>query len=114
MDTYEARTRMLEMAEPALEIVERLERGESPSPDDRRTLRQLLLEARSTLADAGYPGEAVWRALQRASMAMETSFDQSDPLVWQDTAGQLRAAMETLQSLVSPQFRRESDFYIVG
>jgi hypothetical protein len=47
-------------------------------------------------------------------MAMETSFDQSDPLVWQDTAGQLRAAMETLQSLVSPQFRRETDFYIVG
>ncbi len=114
MDTHEARTQMLELAGEALEIVAGLEAGGVPTGEDKRQLRDLLTDARSTLADAGYPAEAVWRALQRASLGTDTSFDQSDPLYWQDVAQELRTAMETLESLVSPQFRRESDFYIVG
>jgi len=114
MDTYEARTQMLELARDALGIVAALEASNVPTGEDRRRLRSMLTEARSALADAGYPAEAVWRAVQRASMGTDTSLDQADPMFWHDVADELRAAMETLESLVSPHFRRESDFYIVG
>jgi hypothetical protein len=114
MDTYEARTQMLELAREALGIVESLEANNVPTGEDKRRLRSMQAAARSALADAGYPAEAVWRGLQRASMGTDTSLDHADPMFWHDVADELRDAMETLESLLSPHFRRESDFYIVG
>jgi hypothetical protein len=105
---------MLDLCFEALAIVERLAAGEAPTADDRQGLRRALLQAREVLPDAGFPAEATWRGMQRASIGTETSFDQADPLYWRDVAQELRDAGEVLKSLVSPDFRRESDFHIVG
>jgi hypothetical protein len=66
------------------------------------------------LTDAGFPGEGVWRGLQRASIAVDTYTDVADETFWNDVADQLREGIGTLDSLVSSAGRRESDFRIVG
>lgn len=114
MDTFEARTHMLDVAEETLDIVRRVAAGETPSLEDRQRLRKLLLEARQTLPDAGYPGEATWRSVQRASMGIDTMGDQTDADFWDDVAGELQNGMDTLSSLISPNWRRETDFHIIG
>jgi hypothetical protein len=114
MDTHEARMRMLDLCLEALHVVERLEKGEVPSADDKGRLRRLVTDSRETLPDAGYPAEAGWRALQRASIGSETGFEHVDPLYWQNVRQELDEAASVLRSLVSPHFRRESDFHIVG
>ncbi|MDQ2742719.1 MAG: hypothetical protein M3Z66_10570 [Chloroflexota bacterium] len=114
MNTYEARTYMRDIAREGLEIVDRLAAGTPPAFDERRRLHQLASEARGALSDAGYPGEGVWRAIQRASIAIDTGGDQSDGAYWRDLADDLRSAVETLDSLVSPGLGREIDFPVVG
>lgn len=106
--------RTLDIAREALEIVERLGSDAAPTADDKGRLRQLLLDAREALPDAGFPAEAAWRGLQRASIGTDTYFDQADPRYWQDVAKELHEGAEVLESLVSPFHRRESDFHIVG
>jgi hypothetical protein len=114
MDTQEARTQLRELAAQASEIVERIAAGSVPSGDDKLRLRRLVVEARVLLPDAGYPGEGAWRGLQRASIGAETLLDHADPTFWQQVAEELRASVDTLESLVRPGWRRESDFHIVG
>jgi hypothetical protein len=113
MDTNEARTRMRDIALDALRIVDAQTRGDAVSTRDRAAMRELVSEARSLLADAGYPGEGVWRGVQRASIGMETGFDREDPGYWRELASDLRSAAETLDSLVAPR-GREADVHIVG
>lgn len=114
MDTLEARILMRDLADEGLKIVDRYVAGNLPSGADKRRLRELVIEARTALSDAGYPGEAVWRSLHRASMGADTLFDQSDDHYWPSVVDELRAGLDTLESLISPGFRRESDFHIVG
>lgn len=114
MDTQEARMRMLDLTKEALDIVEDFESGAQPTREEKHELREMVLEARDTLPDAGYPAEAAWRGLQRASIGTDTFFDETDPLFWQDVVQELRTAAEVLESLVSPGFRRESDFHIIS
>lgn len=114
MDTFEARLRTRDLAEEALEIVERMVRGDRPRREDKQRLREMQAEARSYLPDAGYPAEAAWRGVQRASIGLETVGDEPDALYWQDVAQELKAGRDTLASLVSTGRRRESDFHIVG
>jgi hypothetical protein len=73
----------------------------------------MVTEARGLLSDAGYPGEGVWRGLQRATIGLETGFDRDDPGFWRELAADLRAAIDTLDSLVAPR-GREADVHIIG
>jgi hypothetical protein len=114
MDTFEARMSMRDLAVAALAIVERLAEGKPAESDTRSRLRQMLTEGRALLADAGYPGESTWRGLQRASMGLDTLFDQSDPLSWEDVAEELRTGLQTLESLVGQGQRPDADIYVVG
>ena len=113
MDTYEARLTMRDLAHDALDIVERREAGTAASRDERASMRGMAVEARSLLSDAGYPAEASWRAIQRASIGLETAFDEPDRSYWTDLAGDLRMAIETLDNLVSVS-KRDADIHIVG
>jgi hypothetical protein len=115
MDTYEARIAMRELADGALKIVEHVASElTGPTAGEKSELRRLAVEARSLLPDAGYPGEAAWRVLQRSSMGADTAGLYPDDLFWADIVQELHAAMETLDALVSTSAMRESDFYIVG
>lgn len=114
MDTTEARTRMREMALEALTVVERLRGGEGIDIEAVQRLRRLALDARGCLADAGYPGEAVWQGLQRASIGLDTQLGSADPSFWEDIIEVLQSGAATLESLVSARGRREGDFRIVG
>lgn len=113
MDTLEARIRMRDMARETLEIVDRLAAGTSPSRETRARLREMVSEARSLLGDAGYPAEGAWRGMQRASMGLDTLFDEPDPTYWEDVMSELSRSIETLDNLVSP-IRREADLHIVS
>lgn len=113
MDTYEARMRMRDLAADALEIVGRFREGKAPSGDDRSRLRSMVQESRALLGDAGYPGEAAWRGLQRSSLGADTYFNEADTAYWLDVAGDLQTAIETLDSLVSGGLR-DADLHIIG
>lgn len=113
MNTNEARMRMRDIALEAQQIVDTQARGEPLPGRDRGTLRDLATEARSLLADAGYPGEGVWRGLQRATIGMQTGLDREDRSYWRELAADLGASIETLDSLVAPR-GREADVHIIG
>jgi hypothetical protein len=114
MDTYEARMVMRDIARESLEIVERMVSSHSPAYAERRRLRELSNEARQALADAGYPGEAVWRAVQRASIAIETSGEQADPVFWNEVSRDLESGVDTLDMLVAPPIGDNVDVHLVG
>ncbi|HEX6506702.1 MAG TPA: hypothetical protein VF221_03630 [Chloroflexota bacterium] len=114
MDTREARTRMYEIAGEGLAIVRRFVSGSRPTSSDRDDLRRLVLEARALLAEAGYPGETVWRGLQRANIGADTDFDSYDASYWQDVESDLEQGIETLSALVSTAAPRDTDFHIVS
>ena len=114
MDTNEARTQMREMANEALGIVAQLRRGERLDIESAQRLRRMAVDARSCLADAGYPGEAVWQGLQRASIGLDTQLGSGDASFWEDVTDVLQAGSATLESLISTRARREGDFRIVG
>jgi hypothetical protein len=114
MNTYEARSRMSEIGHRAIVIVERLRDGASPDYEERSSLRQYAVESRELLAEAGFPGEAVWRGLTRATIGVDTSLSGSDTYYWQDVLDDLAGGTTTLDDLVSPLLGREADFRIVG
>jgi hypothetical protein len=114
MNTYEARTYMRDIAREALEIVERPSSGTMPTFANRRRLHEMVTEARGVLGDAGFPGEAVWRAVQRASIAVDTSGEEPDTDYWRLLEEELQAGLDTLNSLVSTDVGREIEFRIVG
>lgn len=114
MDTLEARTQMLELAQRALDLIERYT-GESESIfDARRTSRAMLVETRSLLSDAGHPGQGVWEALRHLEMGL-TSYDEpASSHFWPELSEELTLAAHTLDALLSSPGSRESDFRIVG
>jgi hypothetical protein len=114
MNTQDARREMESLAAEALAIVSRIREGRAPSLDDRNNLRRMASEARALLAEAGYPGEAVWRGLQRSSMGTDTNFDSHDSGYWQDVVDELERGAATLASLDSSRSFRDVDFHIVG
>lgn len=114
MNTYEARMYMRDIAREALVIIELPSHGTMPTVKDRRRLHEMATEARGALGDAGFPGEAVWRVVQRASIAVDTSGDQPDTDYWRLLLEELQTGLDTLNSLVSPDFGREVEFRVVG
>jgi hypothetical protein len=114
MNTQDARLEMGTLAIQGLAIVDRIRQGRAPSIEDRNNVRRMANEARSLLAEAGYPGEAVWRGLQRSSIGTDTNFDSYDSSYWQDVANELEQGAATLASLDSSRGFRDIDFHIVG
>jgi hypothetical protein len=114
MNTYEARTRMSEIGHRAISIVERLSGGVVATYDDRTSLRSMAVESRELLAEAGFPGEAVWRGLTRASIGVDTALSEADTFFWVDVLEDLTGGTSTLDDLVSPHLSREVDFRIIG
>jgi hypothetical protein len=114
MNTYEARLNMRDLARHAIEIVDRIGAGTHPTFDDQSTLRRLSSESRVLLAEAGYPGEAAWRGIHRASIGIDTQLSSSDPGFWRDVREDLQGSVDTLDSLVSTPYSRDIDFRIVG
>ena len=114
MNTQEARREMHDLALDGLELARRYKAGARPAREDRQNLRTMALEARTLLSEAGYPGERVWRGLQRASMGAETGFDSDDSSFWTDVAEDLQGGADTLESLIGGVGARDFDFRIVG
>jgi hypothetical protein len=112
MDTYEARRRMRDLAQESLDLLREIEQGDSTRSDALTELRKMELEARSLLADAGYPGESAWRALQRVGPALRT--DDEDPSLVAEVVAELGEAIDTLDSLTATPSERDSDFRIIG
>lgn len=77
-------------------------------------MREMGSEARALLADAGYPGEAVWRGIQQASMGIDTLYGEPDRFYWDHVADDLRAGLQVLDSLLSIGQARDVDLHIVG
>lgn len=113
MNTTEARFYMRDIGNQALEAVERHVKGEPATTEERLLLRRLTSEARESLTDAGYPAEAVWRGIQRAGIGVETLSGEPDRFYWENVADDLRAGLETLNSLLSGPIR-DIDLHIVG
>jgi hypothetical protein len=114
MNTQDARREMEALAAQGLAIVNRIREGRAPSLEDRNNLRRMASESRSLLAEAGYPGEAVWRGLQRSSIGADTNFDSHDSSYWQDVIDELERGAATLAALHSSRDFRDIDFRIVG
>jgi hypothetical protein len=114
MNTYEARSKMSDLGHRAIAIVERLSDGSSASYEDRSSLREMAVESRELLVEAGFPGESVWRAVTRASLGVDTSLSASDGHFWNDLLLDLSVGTSTLDDLVSPHLTRDADFRIIG
>jgi len=114
MNTLEARIQLRDVAQRGLELTRQIVARNRVEPDARTGLRALALEAREALVDAGYPGEATWRALQRASIGAETSNGDLDANFWSALSDDLASAIETLDSLLGPSRERDSDVRIIG
>jgi hypothetical protein len=113
MDTLEARRDLRDVARSAIAVVERAEVGREPNPEDREALRKAAARARELLRDAGYPGEATWRGLSRASIGVDTLDGPLDHTFWHDVAEELRSGLETLDNLVTSDRMRESDVHLI-
>lgn len=114
MNTQDARREMRSLATEALAIVHRMCDSRSAPSDDRNRLRRMASESRALLSEAGYPGEAVWRGLQRASIGAETHFDSFDAAYWQDVTDELERGAATLASLDAVSNAKDVDVHIVG
>ncbi len=104
---------MRDLAAQAITITTRLGSGGAATRDHADQLRTMAVEARSLLAEAGYPAEAVWRGLQRADIGIQTSLDGADTGYWLDVSDDLTAGMQLLENLVGSHATRDADFRIV-
>lgn len=114
MDTFEARQRMRELAAAGLELVNRFGCGETSMRTAAEQARALSTEARTVLADAGYPGESTWRALQRTESGLSSLVEPPLPEYWDDITIELSDAGEALDRLLTIPVARDADFRIVG
>lgn len=114
MNTQDARSEMASLAAQGLVIVARIRETRNAPVDDRDQLRRMASEARTLLSEAGYPGEAVWRGLQRSSIGAETHFDSFDAAYWHDVTEELERGAATLESLNAVRSARDVDLHIVG
>ena len=114
MDTFEARLRIWELGREGLDLVDGLAGGHDRPGSVLSRLRELATEARGALPDAGFPAESTWRALQQASAASLMGPGEFDQPYWVALAEDLRAALSTLESLLSSPTQRDIDFRIIG
>jgi hypothetical protein len=105
---------MKEMATQGVTAIERYRSQDRSGPDPGSEIRALQSEARTVLADAGHPGEAVWRALSQAHFGFEAYGEPPESGFWDDLLEQLAGAIEALDRLLATGGGQEADFRIVG
>ena len=103
---------MRDLAQDALDLLDDMANGASDRTQAATELRKMELEARALLADAGFPAEAAWRALQRAAQAL--ALPDPDPAVVEETSHSLTDAVATLDSITAGPAERDADFRIIG
>jgi hypothetical protein len=96
MNTIEARRRLGELTARAIEIVQYLADGDPVSASNSIEIRDILREAREVAYDAGYPGDAAWRALLRTNVYITAPPTTVDGQFWADTIQDLREALQNL------------------
>ncbi|GAC1508507.1 MAG: hypothetical protein NVS2B16_05450 [Chloroflexota bacterium] len=114
MNTNEARIHMRDLALGGVEAIRVIVEIRKINFDQRNALREYAASARSALSDAGFPGEATWRALQRAAIGLDTGGPSIDPAFWQSVQSELEEAVTALDSLLGGNVQRDSDMRIVG
>jgi hypothetical protein len=96
MNTIESRRRLAELSARAIEILEPLAAGAALSSASSLTMREILNEARESVYDAGYPGDAAGRAILHASVYITTPQDDIDAEFWQEAILDLRIGIDGL------------------
>jgi hypothetical protein len=114
MDTTEARRRICDLAREGLDVLDSSSSGPVPGRGAALRIREIADQARALLTDAGYPGESVWRGLQRARVGLDAVEDLQDVAYWQDVRDELTEAVEHLDELLATRAGRDSDFRIIG
>ena len=114
MDTIEARTRMLELAERAAKVIRDFQAGEYAPVAAQQSVRGLIQEARPLIGDAGYPGEGVWTSLRHVEVGFTAYEEAPESPYLADVLEELRTAAHTLDVLLGLRISRDVDFRIVG
>jgi hypothetical protein len=99
MNTLEARGRLAELTASAIEIVGRLAAGSPVTAANGIEMREILREARDIAYDAGYIGDAAWRALLKTNVYVTTPPTTVDMEFWGDILLDLRDAWTMLTGL---------------
>ncbi|MGI8826942.1 MAG: hypothetical protein ACR2JC_15120 [Chloroflexota bacterium] len=113
MNTLDARLQMRQLARDGERLVKHTrDTGDTGAAGGE--LRRLAAEARDLLTDAGFPGEATWRVLQRASIGVDTAGVDFDASFWQWISEDLESAAGSLDTLLGPSLHRDADLHIVS
>lgn len=96
MNTIEARLRLAELTNRSIGIVEGLARGDRVSSANSIEIRDILREAREIAYDAGYPGDAAWRAILKTNVYITAPPTPVDATFWLETLEDLREGLTAL------------------
>lgn len=98
MNTLEARRRLAELADRAIRIVELLAMGDPVTAANSIEMREILREAREVAYDAGFVGDAAWRALLKTNVYITTPPATVEIEFWQETLEELQSALSALSA----------------
>src|ERR1035437_6649506 len=113
MDTIEARTRMLQVARRALEVVLDFQELRYAPVAAQQSIRGMVDEARPLIGDAGYPGERVWSTLHSIEMGFVAYGEPPESEYWIEVSTAMQDAARALDSLLGGA-GRDVDFRIVS
>lgn len=99
MNTMEARRRLGELTRQAVGVVQCLAQGDPVTSSTSIVMRDILREAREVTYDAGYPGDAAWRALLRTNVYITAPPTTVSNEFWSELLEDLRVAMESLTGI---------------
>ncbi len=114
MDTTAARIAMRDFGRQGQEVLRLFLSADVSRAASAEECRRLMDQSRALLADAGYPGEAVWSGLRRSASGLDAMIDASDTAYWADLLQDLADAIDVLDSLVASPAGRDVDFRIIG
>jgi hypothetical protein len=66
-------------------------------------MREILREAREVTYDAGYVGDAAWRALLRTNVYVTAPPSAADTVFWSDTLDDLREGLLGLHGVAETE-----------
>lgn len=99
MNTVESRLRLRELTLRAIEIVRRLAIDGTVTAAETIEMREILRQAREVAYDAGYPGDAAWRALLRSNVYVTAPPADVTADFWTETLVELRAGVASLTGM---------------
>jgi len=99
MNTLEARRRLSELTARAIAIVELLAGGDPVTAANSIEMRDILREAREVAYDAGYVGDAAWRALLKTNVYVTAPPTTVEQEFWEDTLIDLREGLASLSPM---------------